>query len=119
VAATEPLYVLGTDAATNTVRVGRRKRLETDRVRLRNAVMHRDGARVDRVRLRYHTDPVPARVSAPAGRHDRLEVELDRPFDGPAPGQAAVLMSGDVVVGHATIASQNRAPVSQSRVPVS
>lgn len=118
VAATEPLYVLGTDAATNTVRVGGKRRLATDRVRLRNAVMHRDGARVDRVRLRYHTDPVPARVSAPAGRHERLEVELDRPFDGPAPGQAAVLMSGDVVVGHATIASQHRAPVSQSRVPV-
>ncbi len=107
VAATEPLYVLGTDAATNTVRVGSRSRLSTDRVRLRNAVMHRDGGRVDRVRLRYHTDPVPARVSATAGRHEALEVQLDRPFDGPAPGQAAVLMSGDVVVGHATIARQS------------
>jgi tRNA-specific 2-thiouridylase len=107
VASTEPLYVLGTDATTNTVRVGSRKRLSTDRVRLRNAVMHRDGRPVDRVRLRYHTDPVPARISAPAGRHEALEVELDRPFDGPAPGQAAVLMSGDVVVGHATIARQS------------
>jgi len=108
VAATEPLYVLGTDAETNTVRVGVRKRLATDRVRLRDAVMHRDGELVDRVRLRYHTDPVPARVEAAAGRHASLEVELGRPFDGPAPGQAAVLMSGDVVVGHATIASQRR-----------
>ncbi len=107
VASTEPLYVLGTDAATNTVRVGSRSRLSTDRVRLRNAVMHRDGGRVDRVRLRYHTDPVPARVRATAGRHEALEVELDQPFDGPAPGQAAVLMSGDVVVGHATIARQS------------
>ncbi|HMX71521.1 MAG TPA: bifunctional Fe-S cluster assembly protein NifU/tRNA 2-thiouridine(34) synthase MnmA, partial [Solirubrobacterales bacterium] len=106
VAATEPLYVLGTDAKTNTVRVGSRSRLATDRVRIRNAVMHRDGDRVDRVRLRYHTEPVPARVKAGAGSHEALEIELDRPFDGPAPGQAAVLMSGDVVVGHATIASQ-------------
>lgn len=106
VAATEPLYVLGTDAKTNTVRVGSRSRLATDRVRIRNAVMHRDGDRVDRVRLRYHTEPVPARVKAGAGNHEALEIELDRPFDGPAPGQAAVLMSGDVVVGHATIASQ-------------
>lgn len=112
VAATEPLYVLGTDAPTNTVRVGRKPSLSTDRVRLRDAVMHRDGDRVDRVRLRYHTEPVPARVVATAGRHDRLEVELGRPFDGPAPGQAAVLMSGDVVVGHATIAPQSRVPVS-------
>ncbi len=106
VAATEPLYVIGTDAETNTVKVGSRTRLSTDRVRLRDAVMHRDGRRVDRIRLRYHTNPVRARVAAAAGRHDRLEVQLDRPFDGPAPGQAAVLMSGDVVVGHATIASQ-------------
>ncbi|MBN8866876.1 MAG: tRNA 2-thiouridine(34) synthase MnmA [Solirubrobacterales bacterium] len=112
VAATEPLYVLGTDAGTNTVRVGSRSRLSTDRVRLRDAVMYRDGTRVDRVRLRYHTEPVPAKVAASAGRHERLELELERPFDGPAPGQAAVLMSGDVVVGHATIASQSRVPVS-------
>lgn len=107
VASTEPLYVLGTDTPTNTVRVGRRNRLATDRVRLRNAVMHRDGVRVDRVRLRYHTEPVPARVEARAGTHKHLELKLDRPFDGPAPGQAAVLMSGDVVVGHATIARQS------------
>jgi len=111
VSASEPLYVLGTDAGTNTVRVGTRRRLSADRVRLRDAVMHRDGDRVDRVRLRYHTDPVPARINAPAGRHRQLEVKLDRPFDGPAPGQAAVLMSGDVVVGHATIAGQSRLPV--------
>ncbi len=112
VAAAEPLYVLGTDAETNTVRVGSRRRLATDRVRLRDAVMHRDGARVDRVRLRYHTEPVPARVSATAGRHATLEIELETPFDGPAPGQAAVLMSGDVVVGHATIATQSSLTVS-------
>lgn len=108
VAADEPLYVLETDADSNTVRVGPRKRLSTDRIRLRDAVMHRDGRRVDRVRLRYHTEPVPARVSVPAGNHERLEIELERPFDGPAPGQAAVLMSGDVVVGHATIAAQSK-----------
>jgi len=106
VAATEPLYVLGTDPETNSVKVGPRRHLMADRVRIRNAVMHRDGHRVDRVRLRYHTEPVPARIEAPAGRHDRLEIELEEPFEGPAPGQAAVLMSGDVVVGHATIASQ-------------
>lgn len=107
VAAGEPLYVLGTDPQTNTVRVGPRSRLSADRVRLRDAVMHRDGGRVDRVRLRYHTEPVPARIKAAAGHHKVLEVELERPFDGPAPGQAAVLMSGGVVVGHATIASQS------------
>jgi tRNA U34 2-thiouridine synthase MnmA/TrmU len=46
---------------------------------------------------------VPARVAADAGRHDLLEVELEEPFEGVAPGQAAVLMDGDTVVGHGTI----------------
>lgn len=103
VAATEPLYVLATDASENTVRVGSRNGLAAEKVAIRNVVMHRDGSRVDRVRLRYRTPPVPARVEARAGRHERLEVALDEPFDGPAPGQAAVLMDGDVVVGHGTI----------------
>ena len=100
-----PLYVLKTDAATNTVTVGSRDDLCVDRVSLRDAVMHRDGSTVDRVRLRYRSPAIPARTSAAAGNHERLELELDEPFDGPAPGQAAVLMSGDTVVGHATIAA--------------
>lgn len=126
VSAPEPLYVLGTDAATNTVRVGPRERLGADRVRVRDVVMHRDGSSVDRVRLRYHTEPVPARVTASAGRHERLELELGRSFEGAAPGQAAVLMSGDVVVGHGTITRPKRrssrshvGSAASSRVPVS
>jgi len=39
-----------------------------------------------------------------AGRHGRLELALGEPVDGAAPGQAAVLLDGDVIVGHATIA---------------
>ncbi len=104
VAAPEPLYVLGTDAGTNAVRVGRRASLAATRVTIRDAVLHRDGSRVDRVRLRYRTPPVRAGVAAGRGRHPRLQVELAESFDGPAPGQAAVLMDGDVVVGHGTIA---------------
>lgn len=108
VAAAEPLYVLSTDPVENTVRVGHRASLSADRVTIRDAVMHRDGSRVDRVRLRYRTPPVPVRVAADPGRHDRLELILAEPFDGPAPGQAAVLMSGDTVVGHGTIAATTK-----------
>lgn len=103
VAAGHPLFVIGTDAESNTVTVGGREELTVDRVSLRNAVMHRDGSTVDRVRLRYHSDAVPATVAAGAGTHASLELKLDEPFDRPAPGQAAVLMCGDTVVGHATI----------------
>ena len=39
-----------------------------------------------------------------AGSHPSLELELDRPAYAVAPGQAAVLLCGDAVVGHATIA---------------
>lgn len=100
-----PLYVLKTDAITNTVTVGSRDDLCVEKVSLRDAVMHRDGSTVDRVRLRYRSPAIPARTNVAAGNHERLELELDEPFDGPAPGQAAVLMSGDTVVGHATIAA--------------
>lgn len=105
VSAEEPLYVLATDAATNTVTVGPREELAATRVRIRDAFLHRDGARVDAVRLRHRSRPVPVAVSGEAGRHAELELELEEPFDAAAPGQAAVLLSGEAVVGHGTIAS--------------
>ena len=103
VAAGEPLYVTATDSASNSVTVGPKAALAADRVEVRRAVLHRDGSRVDRVRLRYRSPAVAARVEAPAGSHGLLEIELEEPFEGVAPGQAAVLMSGDTVVGHGTI----------------
>jgi tRNA-specific 2-thiouridylase len=62
VSAPEPLYVIATDAAANTVTVGTRADLAAGRVRIRDAVLHRDGDRVDAVRLRYRSTPVPAVV---------------------------------------------------------
>jgi tRNA-specific 2-thiouridylase len=100
-----PLYVLATDAATNTVTVGPRAALDTRRVWVRDAVLHRDGGAVDSVRLRYRAAALPCRVQEEAapGRHARLVLALERPVAGAAPGQLACLMSGAVVVGHATI----------------
>lgn len=103
VAAGTPLYVTATDARTNSVTVGPADELAAERIEVRDAVLHRDGQRVDRVRLRYHSPAVSARVVAGAGHHATLEIDLDEPFEGPAPGQAAVLMDGDTVVGHGTI----------------
>ena len=109
VAAGEPLYVLSTDAEDNRVVAGRREELATRKVRLRSAVLHRDGDRVDAVRLRYRSRPVgcslPGNGSTPrVGSHAELEVELAEPVFGVAPGQTATLMQGDVIVGRATIA---------------
>jgi tRNA-specific 2-thiouridylase len=104
VAASEPLYVLATDAAANTVTVGTAEQLHTRRIAVRDAVLHRPGGRVDRVRLRYHARSVPCSPPpAGSGRHRRLELELGEPVDGAAPGQLAALMCGDAIVGHATV----------------
>jgi tRNA-specific 2-thiouridylase len=92
----EPRYVLGKDAASNVVVVGPRTELETRRVALRDLVLHRPPEAVDAVRLRYRAAAVPCRL-------DGRAVELHEPFLGAAPGQAAVLMAGDAVVGVATI----------------
>ncbi len=100
----EPAYVLATDAAANTVTIGTREELLTRRVRVRDAILHRDGARVDGVRLRYRSRALPASVGdSAAGRHETLDLELGEAFAGAAPGQTAVLLEGETIVGHGTI----------------
>jgi tRNA-specific 2-thiouridylase len=108
--APEPLYVLDKDASANRVIVGPRGALRTTRVLLRDAWLHRAGARVDRVKLRYRSKPVGASIagdSAPGG-HARLTVQLAEPVYGAAPGQLACLMDGELVVGWGTIARPGR-----------
>ena len=102
----EALYVVETDAERNRVIVGPRADLLTDSVAVRGARLHRPGARVDRVKLRYRSDPLPARLAGtpPAGRHAALTVQLEAAADAAAPGQLACFMDGDLVVGWGTIA---------------
>ncbi|HEY2159978.1 MAG TPA: tRNA 2-thiouridine(34) synthase MnmA [Solirubrobacteraceae bacterium] len=102
----EPLYVIDKHAATNRVVVGSRAELCSTRVAVRAAELRRAGARVDRVKLRYRSKPIPARILGdPApGRHPRLELELGHAADVVAPGQLACLMDGELVIGFGTIA---------------
>jgi tRNA-uridine 2-sulfurtransferase len=100
-----PRYVLATDPSENRVVVGAREDLARRRVRVRDAHLRRSGERVDSVKLRYHARPIDCAVSAAAGRHDELWLELAEPAYGVAPGQTACLMDGALVVGHATIAA--------------
>jgi tRNA-specific 2-thiouridylase len=106
VARGEPLFVLEKDAEGNRVVVGRRSELAARRVRLRGVRLHRDGARVDRVKLRYRAAPLPAHLDGAlmSGRHAQAAVTLADDVDGPAPGQLACLLDGDLVVGWGTIA---------------
>jgi tRNA-specific 2-thiouridylase len=101
----EPRFVVGTNAQKNRVVVGGRDDLARTKIRLRGARLHRDSARAGSVRLRYHANAIPCRVSAAeAGEHTELELELSEPAYGVAPGQTACLYDGDLVVGRATIA---------------
>lgn len=92
-----PRYVVAKDAATNTVVVGARAELATTSVRLRGVRLHRPAEEVEAVKLRYRARPVACRLLGDIA-------ELAEPFDGAAPGQAAVFMAGERVLGHATIA---------------
>jgi tRNA U34 2-thiouridine synthase MnmA/TrmU len=86
--------------------VGSREDLLSDRVAVRGARLHRPGARVDRIKLRYRSQPLPARLAGtpPAGRHAALTVHLEAAAEAAAPGQLACLMDRDLVVGWGTIA---------------
>ncbi|MCA1683097.1 MAG: tRNA 2-thiouridine(34) synthase MnmA [Actinobacteria bacterium] len=95
----EPLFVL--EKAGDTLVVGPRAELETRRVTLRDAVVHRPGA--DAVKLRYRQRPLACRVvSGPTDGRIELEL-LESPRGGVAPGQVGCLMAGQVLVGHGTI----------------
>jgi tRNA-specific 2-thiouridylase len=93
----EPLYVLRTDARANTVTVGPRAAMATRAVRVRDPRLHGPAADVDAVKLRYRAPAIPCALNG-------TTIELDEPVDGAAPGQTAVFLRGDAVLGCATIA---------------
>ncbi|MGO9247346.1 MAG: tRNA 2-thiouridine(34) synthase MnmA [Solirubrobacteraceae bacterium] len=103
----EPLYVLGTDVESNTITVGPRVQLLTQTVSVRDVTLHRDGAAVDAVKVRYRGARLPCRIAGDpaAGAHTSVDVELVEPAERTAPGQIACLYADDVIVGHGTIAS--------------
>jgi tRNA-specific 2-thiouridylase len=100
-----PLYVLAVDPLANTVTVGPRERLRTRRLGVRDATLHRDGASVDAVKVRYRGRRVPCRIEGAraAGEHARLDVLTDEPHERTASGQMACLYAGETVVGYGTI----------------
>jgi tRNA-specific 2-thiouridylase len=104
---TEPLYVLSTDGAANSVTLGPRAALAVDTVTLRDVTLRREAASVDRVRVRYRSRALACSVQPDlaAGHHEHAVVALHETTSRPAPGQQACLMAGELVVGHATIAS--------------
>jgi len=102
VAADEPLYALRSDARSNTVVVGPKQALAVTEVAARGR-LYAPVARAE-VKLRYRSPAVGATVEA---TRSGFRLRLDRPAYGVAPGQAAVLYDGDVVVGAGTIRNES------------
>jgi tRNA-specific 2-thiouridylase len=102
---TEPTYVSGIDAASNTVRVGGRDRLLRSSCRLedvRYVAGHVSAtAFAARVKVRSHA-PLAAAVVTPLG--DQARIDFEEPQRALAPGQAAVFYDGDRVIGGGPIA---------------
>ena len=97
-----PWYVVAIDAGKNRLTVGRRDDLACRRVELEEMTFVGDPlerATVCDAQLRSHA--VPCRGVFHPGEQPRIE--LDEPFLGPAPGQAAVLYAGTRVLGGGTI----------------
>jgi tRNA-specific 2-thiouridylase len=93
-AAPQPLYALSSDASTNSVVVGPLSALARTTVEA-DGRLYVPVARAE-AKLRYRSIPVPSRVEA---TRNGFRLALDVPSYGVAPGQAAVLYDGDVVVG--------------------
>ncbi len=106
VASTGPLYVVATDAATNTVTVGTRQELELRHLDLDDVITHeplQDDAL--EVRVRYGGGALRGRAR-PTGAG--LSVELVDPAAGVAPGQTAALYRDGRLVAAGTIRGQGR-----------
>jgi tRNA-specific 2-thiouridylase len=93
-----PLYVLGTDASTNTVVVGSREELATTSVETHGR-LYLPVTR-GKVKLRYRSAPVSASVEL---SEDGFSLQLDEPAYGVAKGQVAVVYDDDAVVGAGVI----------------
>jgi tRNA-specific 2-thiouridylase len=91
-----PWYVLRVDADANRVVVGRRDELAVTRLRLRDASFSTEEPVRGEARLRYRAPLIPA-------VYHGGWLELEEPFHGAAPGQAAVLYEGTRVLGGGTI----------------
>jgi tRNA-specific 2-thiouridylase len=98
-----PRYVLDIEPATQTVTVGPREALDVDRIvgiRPRWCGPAPREPLACTVQLRAHGDEHAATTRV---EDDRVVVDLRRPAQGVAPGQAVVVYDGSRVVGSATI----------------
>lgn len=110
VASGVPLYVLGKDAASNSLRVGTRDELGSQEL-IAEGVNWISGAPPEKsfraaVKIRYTAREAPAEVKL-LDDGARAEVRFDAPQRDITAGQAAVFYNGDRVLGGGIIQSEN------------
>jgi tRNA-uridine 2-sulfurtransferase len=110
IAADAPRYVSRIDPLSNTIQLGRRVDLETRIVPLSAVSFVADSPPTDtmspfraEIRIRHRATPIPAEIRPASGHEPRRGgawiAETEIPVWAAAPGQAAVLYDGDVVLG--------------------
>ena len=97
----KPAYVVGKDAAANTVTIGEEADLYTDSFTVRElnwiSIPALTGPMQVTVKTRYSQREAPCRIEpTPEGE---CRVTLEAPQRAVTPGQSAVFYAGDVVVG--------------------
>ena len=96
----EPLYVVEVDAASSEVRVGPKAMLGISAVEVIET--NRIGPLPDApltAKVRSLAKPVPITLDGPLGENASTTIRFETPEFGVAPGQAAVIYSGDRVIG--------------------
>jgi tRNA-uridine 2-sulfurtransferase len=101
IAAREPFYVVSLDATSKRVVVGTSTEAMRTRISIRGmhwiALEKNFGSLKLAVKIRYRQPEITAQVMC--DNNGRAEIVLDTPQRGIAPGQAAVIYDGDLVVG--------------------
>jgi len=126
VASGQRLYVVGKDAASNTVTLGGPEDLLATSCIAAEANWLADPPREwgpCTAMCRYNSRPVPAMArvledgpdTTPSGRAGRFEVRFDEPQRAIAPGQAVVLYEGDAVIGGGWIRSAQATGIGAAR----
>jgi tRNA-specific 2-thiouridylase len=96
----EPLYVIALDAESAEVRVGPKRLLAVGGARI--VATNRIGAVPAgplTAKVRSLARPVPVTLTGPLGEGAATAIRFERPEFGVAPGQAAVLYTGERVIG--------------------